>query len=79
MPHGPVHKPPVSWYVISIVYAVIDDAFTIVLGAGCAACTYYWNKRAIALSNIHLEIIVIDDVGIVLSYCLQDYLFIYYE
>ena len=65
--HGPVYKPPVSWQIISIVLTVIDDACTIVLGTDCAACTYYWNKGATALSNIHPLVTVIDDVGIVLS------------
>ena len=42
MPHGPVNKPPVSWKVISIVLAIIDDAYTSLLGTGCADCTYTW-------------------------------------
>ena len=69
---------PVNWKVISIVLAVIGDVCTIVPGTGYAACTYYWNKGATALSNIHAVIIVIDDVGIVLSCNIQDDMFLYY-
>ena len=47
-------------------------------GTGCAVCAYYWNKGATALSNIHPEVIVIDDVGIVLSCNIQEDLLLYY-
>ena len=47
------------------------------LGTGYAACTYYWNKGATALSNKYLVVIVIDDVGIVLFCDIQDDLFLY--
>ena len=39
MSHRPVYKPPVIWCVISIVLAVIDDIYTLVLGTGHAGCT----------------------------------------
>ena len=32
-------------------------------GTGYAVCTYYWNKGATALSNIHPVVLVNDDVG----------------
>ena len=57
---------------------VTDNACTLVLGTGYAACTYYWNKGATALSNIHPVVIVIDGVGIVLSCNIQDILFLHY-
>ena len=75
MSHGTVYKLHVSWYIISIVIAVIDDGYTLVLGTGYATCTYYWNKGAIALTNIPPVFIVNDDVGIVLSCNIQDDLF----
>ena len=48
------------------------------LETGYAVCIYYWNKGAAALSNIHQRVIVIDDVDIVLSYNIQDDLFLCY-
>ena len=52
----------ISWYVISIVLAVIGNVCTLVLGTEFAACAYYWDKGATALSNIHPLDIVTDDV-----------------
>ena len=78
MPHGPVYKPPVSWEVISIVEAAIDYACTLMLGTGCTDCTYYLNKGATALSNIHPLVIVTDDGSIIVSCNIEDDLFLYY-
>ena len=39
---------------------------------------YNRNKRATALSNIHPVVIVIDDVGIVLSCNIQDDMILHY-
>ena len=39
MPQGLVYKPPVSWLVFCVVLAVINEAWALVLGIGCAVCT----------------------------------------
>ena len=67
-----------KYSIFSMVLAVIDDLCTLVLGTGCGSCRYFLNKGATALSNIHPLVIVIDDVGIVLSCNIQDDLFLYY-
>ena len=79
MPHGPAYEPPVSWQVISIVLAIIEDTCTLVLGTGSAGCTYlHWNTGATAFSTLHPLLIFIDGIGIVVSYGTQDDLFLYY-
>ena len=80
MSHGPVYKPPLNWYVISIVLAVRHDVCTLVLGTGCGVCTYYKKEETAAFCMYQLYNSLLDSFivyGIVLSCQIQDELSLY--